>query len=167
MTSRATRRIIAINWVTVSWVATASSNTVESNARRFFPASTPVSATTPRTTSKIRSGRSEAANRRRHTVNVLGWNPAASTPRPHAAFHRRSNVTASAASRSDNPCKACNTMTVATTSGATDGRPRPEGNKSVNNSAGNNTCRCSARNANTLPAGNKPPATDSASNRSR
>ena len=56
-TSRATRRIAAINWVTVSWVATASSSTVESNARRVFPVSTPVSAITARTASKIRFGR--------------------------------------------------------------------------------------------------------------
>ncbi len=40
-TSRRTRRIAPTNWVTVSWVATASSSTVESNARRVFPASTP------------------------------------------------------------------------------------------------------------------------------
>ena len=64
-TSRATRRIAAISWVTVSWVATASSSTVESNARRVFPVSTPVWATTCPTTSKIRRGRAEAASRRR------------------------------------------------------------------------------------------------------
>jgi hypothetical protein len=51
--------------VTVSWVATASSSTVESNARRVFPVNTPVWATTCPTTSKIRRGRSEAASRRR------------------------------------------------------------------------------------------------------
>ena len=55
----------AISWVTVSWVATASSSTVESSARRVFPASTPVSATTCRTTSKIRFGRADRASRRR------------------------------------------------------------------------------------------------------
>ena len=55
-TSRRTRRIAAISWVTVSWVATASSRTVESNARRVLPVSTPVSATTCRTASKIRFG---------------------------------------------------------------------------------------------------------------
>ncbi len=42
--------------VTVSWVATASSSTVESNARRVFPDRTPVSTTTRLTTSKIRIG---------------------------------------------------------------------------------------------------------------
>ena len=73
-TSRRTRRIAAINWVTVSWVATASSSTVESNARRVFPVSTPVCATTARTASKIRFGRSDAASRRRQYVNVVGWN---------------------------------------------------------------------------------------------
>ena len=89
------------------------------------------------------------------------------TANPHAAFHRRSNVTASAACRSDSPFKACNTNTDATTSGATLGRPFPDWNRSVNISAGNNTCRRSARNANTLPAGNRCPVTDSASNNSR
>ena len=64
-TSRATRRIAAISWVTVSWRATASSRIVESNARRVFPATAPVSAMTSATTSKIRFGRVEAASRRR------------------------------------------------------------------------------------------------------
>jgi hypothetical protein len=62
---RATRRIAAISWVTVSWVATASSSTVESSARRVLPESAPVAATTSRTASKIRFGRAEAASRRR------------------------------------------------------------------------------------------------------
>ena len=70
-TSRRTRRIAPINWVTVSWVATASSRTVESNARRVLPDSTPVSATTTLTASKMRFGGSEAANRRRQYVNVV------------------------------------------------------------------------------------------------
>jgi hypothetical protein len=56
---------------------------------------------------------------------------------------------------------------VATTSGGIDGRPRPEGNKSSNISAGNNRDRCSARNPNTLPAGNRCPATESTSKTSR
>lgn len=64
-TSRPTRRIAPMSWVTVSWVATASSRTVESRARRERPANTPVWATTALTASKIRSGRSEAAKRRR------------------------------------------------------------------------------------------------------
>ena len=64
-TSRATRRIAAINWVTVSCRATASSRIVESNTRRVFPVSAPVWATTSATTSKMRSGRVEAASRRR------------------------------------------------------------------------------------------------------
>ena len=70
-TSRRTRRIAPISWVTVSWVATASSSTVESNARRVLPVSAPVWATTALTASKIRLGRSEAANRRRQYVNVV------------------------------------------------------------------------------------------------
>ena len=52
-TSRATRRIAAISWVTVSWRATASSRIVESSARRVLPGTAPVSATTSATTSKI------------------------------------------------------------------------------------------------------------------
>jgi len=44
---------------------------VESNARRVFPVSTPVSVTTCLTASKIRSGRSLPASRRRQYVNVL------------------------------------------------------------------------------------------------
>ncbi len=82
-------------------MATASSSTVESNARRVFPRSAPVSATTVLTASKIRSGEPLAARRRRQYVSVVGWNAAAVTANPTAAFHRRSNVTASAASRSE------------------------------------------------------------------
>ena len=143
--------MIAISCVTVSWVATASSSTVESNARRVFPFSTPVSATTVRTVWKIRSGRSEAASRRRQYVNVEASNPACPTGSPHATFHRRSVRTAAIASRSDRPCNACNTKIDAAISAGTDGRPRPEGNRSANNSVGNSTRRCCASNANTLP----------------
>lgn len=111
----------------MSCVATASSRIVESNARRVLPASTPVSATTSRTASKIRFGAMELASRRRQYVNVVGWNAAASTANPHAAFHRRSNVTASAASRSESPCNACSTSTVATTTPErSDGHARHE-----------------------------------------
>ena len=49
-----------MSWVTVSWVATASSSSVESRARRVFVFTTPVASITARTASKIRSGRSEA-----------------------------------------------------------------------------------------------------------
>ena len=55
-----TRRICAPIIVTVSWVATASYSTVESNARRVLFDSAPHSAATSRTASKIRSGRSLA-----------------------------------------------------------------------------------------------------------
>ena len=51
-----TRRICAPIIVTVSWVATASYSTVESNARRVLFDSAPHSAATSRTASKIRSG---------------------------------------------------------------------------------------------------------------
>ena len=62
-TTRRTRRIAAISWVTVSWVATASSSRVESRARRVLPFKTPVASITERTASKIRSGRSELRRR--------------------------------------------------------------------------------------------------------
>lgn len=55
----------------MSWVATASSSTVESKARRVLPANTPVAATTALTASKIRFGACEAASRRRQYVNVV------------------------------------------------------------------------------------------------
>ena len=47
------------------------------------------------------------------------------------------------------------------------GRPRPDGNRSANISSGNNSRRCAARNANTLPGFSRCPATDSTSSRSR
>jgi hypothetical protein len=101
---------------------------VESRARRFLPASTPVAATTSLTVSKIRCGRALAAIRRRQYVNTDGWNPVRVTANPHAAFYRRSKVTASAACRSDSPCNACRTITDAITSAGIDGRPRLESN---------------------------------------
>jgi hypothetical protein len=68
-------------------------------------------------------------------------------------------VTASAATRSDSPFGAWSANADATTSGATDGRPRVEGNRSANIPGGNSSNRCSARNENTLPAGRRCPAT--------
>lgn len=82
---------------------------------------------TSRTTSKIRCGRSLAASRLRQYVNVEGWNPDASTAYPHAAFHRRSNVSASTASRSEYPCSDCNTNTDAMTWAGSRGGPAPRG----------------------------------------
>lgn len=117
----------AINCVTVSCVATASSRIVESNARLLRPRSTPVSVTTASTASAIRCGRSEAASRLRQYVNVDGSNPRCPTGSPVATFHRRSDRRHATASRSLKPCKACSTMTDATTSTGIDGRPRPEG----------------------------------------
>jgi len=96
----------------------------------------------------------------------VGCNDAALTGSPHAAFHRRSNVTASAASRSDSPCST-STSTDATTGAGTLGCPRPDGNRSANITSGNTSSRCAARNANTAPEGSRCPATDSTSNSSR
>ena len=139
----------------MSWVATASSSTVESSARRILPLSTPVSAITSRTASKIRSGRSLARSLLRHNVNTVGWNPSSSSANPAATFQRRSVRNACTASRSDRPSSDCNTITVAITSAGTDGRPRPDGNRSANNSSGNSRWRCSAKNACTDPAGTR------------
>ncbi len=99
---RATRRTAATSCVTVSCVATASSSTMESSARRVFPPHRPVHG-------------HQLPHRLEHPVRPLGAGQPAPPIRqrrrverrrahrhPHAAFHRKSNVTASAASRSDN-----------------------------------------------------------------
>ena len=100
-TSRATRRIAAISWVTVSWVATASARIVESTARRRRPVTTPVCSTTLRTASLTRCGRADFASRLRQYTNDDGSNPGSSRLAPMATFHRTSNFTASAVSRSE------------------------------------------------------------------
>jgi hypothetical protein len=150
-----TRRICVASMVTVSWRATASSNTVESSTRRCLPAMTPVSAITARTTLKIRSGSSLARSLLRHKVSTVGWNASSVNASPAAAFQAMSVCNARQASRSERPSKACSTITVATTSAGTDGRPRPDGNRSANISSGNNRWRCSARNACTDPSPSK------------
>jgi hypothetical protein len=104
----------ATSWVTVSWVATASSSRVESSARRWRPASTPVWAITARTASKIRSGRSEARSLVRHKVSTVGWKPRSVRASPQATFQAMLQASCRVASRSDNPSKACSTITVAT-----------------------------------------------------
>ncbi len=55
-TTRPTRRIAAMSWVMVSWVATASARIVESTAHRRLPFKTPVSPITFLTASLIRGG---------------------------------------------------------------------------------------------------------------
>ncbi len=97
----------------------------------------------------------------------MSWNAFAVSGQPTAAFHRRSKVIASVVSESDMPCSVCSTITDAITSAGTDGRPRVEGNRSVNIASGNSTLRCSAKNANTLPGLIRCPTTDSASSNSR
>ena len=64
-TARAAFRIAAVSWVTVSWVATASSNTVESTSLLRRPRRIPVSAITSATASNTRSGRADFAIRLR------------------------------------------------------------------------------------------------------
>ncbi len=51
--------------------------------------------------------------------------------------------------------RTCSTITDAITLAGTDGRPRPDGNKSAKSSSVNNSPRCAARNANMLPAGTR------------
>jgi hypothetical protein len=74
----------------VSWVATASSNTVESTHRFRRPRRIPVSAVTRATASNTRSGRSEAAIRFRQYTSVEGSNDTCVSDRPHATFQRMS-----------------------------------------------------------------------------
>ncbi len=74
----------------MSWVATASSNTVESTHRLRRPRRIPVSAITRATASNTRSGRSEAAIRLRQYTRVDGSNEVCVNDRPHATFHRMS-----------------------------------------------------------------------------
>ncbi len=150
-TCRATRRIAPISWVMVSWVATASSRIVESTARRRRPASTPVASITCRTASLTRCGRFDFAIRRRQYTRLDGSNPSSSSESPQATFHRRSQRTASAHSRSDSSCNACNVNTAAIRVAGNDGRPIME-NRSAYCSSGNSRARCSASNANMLPS---------------
>ena len=98
-TSCATRRIAETSWVTVSWVATASARIVESTARRRL-FSTLVCSTISRIASLTRCGRSVFAIRPRQYTSEDGSNPWSSIASPQATFHRTSNRTASAVSRS-------------------------------------------------------------------
>ena len=152
--------------MTVSWVATASYSTVESNARSVLFDSAPHSAATSRTASKIRSGRSLARSLWRHSVNTLASNPSSSMPRPAAAFQRTSQRSRSIASRSEQPSNACSTITTAITEPGTDGRPR-QPNRSANNPSPNNLRRCSAKNRYTDPSRTRTPHRPNASNNSR
>jgi len=98
-TSRRTLRIATTSWVTVSWVATASSKMVESSTRRPRPVSTPVASSTWRTASKLRRGRPEARSRARQYTNTVGWKPSSSRRSPQATFQAISRRSALAASR--------------------------------------------------------------------
>ena len=118
---------------------------------------------TSATASMTRCGSGLAASRFRQYVSVVGWNAVSFSPYPHAAFHRRSYVSASAVSRSESPCSACSTRTEPITGAGTDGRPRPDGNRSSIIESGNNRPRFIARNAKTLPGANNSPASASTS----
>ena len=113
---------------------------VESTALRRRPASTPVASITCRTASLTRCGRFERAIRRRQYTSDEGSKPSSSNDNPHATFHRKSQRTASAHSRSDNPCSACNVITAAIRVAGSDGRPMIE-NRSAYCSSGNTSPR--------------------------
>ena len=166
-TTRATFRIAATSWVTVSWVATASSNTVESTHRFRRPRNMPVAAMTSATASNTRSGRPEAAIRLRQYTSVDGSKLIWVSDRPQATFHRISNFSASAVCGSDRSYSSLSTSTDPTRSAGSDGRPVRDGNKSAVNESGNSSRRCSAKNANTLPGGTRCPAISPASSSSR
>jgi hypothetical protein len=84
---------------------------------------------------------------------TAGSNDICVNDRTHATFHRMSNISASAVCRSDKAHNSLSTSTLPTRSAGSDGRPVPDGNRSAMNSSPNTAHRCSARNANTLPAG--------------
>ena len=100
-TSRLTRRIALINCVTVSCVATASARMAGSAARRRRPFKTRFCSTILRTASLTRRGRTDFAIRFRQYTSDDGLNPGSSRLAPMATFHRTSNFTASAISRSE------------------------------------------------------------------
>lgn len=77
----------------MSWVATASSNTVESRYRFRRPRKIPVCTITSAATSNTRSGRFEAAIRRQYT-SADGSNLTCVSDRPQASFHQMSYFSA-------------------------------------------------------------------------
>jgi hypothetical protein len=162
-TTRATFRIAATSWVTVSWVATASSNTAGSTHRFRRPRKIPVCAMSSATASNTRSGRSEAAIRLRQYTRTDGSKLIASSDRPQATFHRRSYFSASAVWVSDRSYSSLSTSTEPARSAGSDGRPVRDGNRSAMKLSGNSSVRCSARNANTLPGATRCPVTSPAS----
>ena len=85
---------------------------------------------TSRTASKTRSGRSHSRSFARHNDNTDGWNPPSVSDKPAAAFHLISQRSRWIASRSDTHSNAWRTITVAITDPGTEGRPRPDPNKS-------------------------------------
>ena len=85
----------------MSWVATASAKMVESTARRRRPVKIPVCPAIFLTALLTRCGRSDFAIRFRQYTSDDGSNPGSSSGNPIATFHRTSNRTASAVSRSE------------------------------------------------------------------
>ena len=130
---------------------------MESSTRRWDPDTAPVAATSSRTASKTRSGAALARSRFRHNVSTVGWNAPSVKASPAAAFHATSVRSRAHAARSDRPSNACNNSTDATTSPGTDGRPRPDSNRSSNIASGNNRPRCCANNACTEPSASRCP----------
>lgn len=144
-------RIAETSRLIVSWRCTASSRTVESSALRCLPAITPVRAITLRTASKMRFGSFDLRSLLRHSTSTVGWKAVSVSERPQAAFQLMSISNRRIASRSESSSRLCSTITAAITSAGTDGRPRPEGNRSANISSGNSSLRCSASKAATDP----------------
>jgi hypothetical protein len=139
----------------VSWAETASSKTVESTHRFRRPRKIPVCAMTSATASNTRSGRSEAAIRRRQYTRVDGSKDIWVSDRPHATFHRMPYFSASAVWGSDRSCNSFSTSTAPTRSAGSDGRPVADGNRSAVKLSGKSSRRRSAKNANTLPGGTR------------
>ncbi|MGW1784944.1 hypothetical protein ACWCQQ_38440 [Streptomyces sp. NPDC002143] len=123
-------RTAAMIWMTVSWVATSSSNTVESKARQFLPPRTPIAFTTSRTASKMRLGRpgmapAEVDQQRWVECHLVQTSP-------QAAFHLRSHPSSWTVSKSEGPCRACSMIAAARICGGILGRPFAEGYMSAN-----------------------------------
>ena len=128
----------------VSWRATASSRTVESRARRVAGEDARAGDDSPHGVEDAlgRSGGPQlVAPQHQHG----GMEGGVGQHQAGGAFQAMSVSRRRTAWRSDSPSREASTITVAMTSAGTEGRPRPEGNRSANISSANSARRCSAR----------------------
>ena len=114
------------------------------SSTRLTPMS-PASAATCWDTRKMRSGSVELRSRARMFTSTVWSKPSVKPSTPAAYFQRRSKVKRSTASRSEQDSNFSSTMTVATTLGGIERRPR-SANRSANISSGKSwsRSRCSS-----------------------